>query len=263
MATINDLPIELYQFIFRNYLSIQDLFNCRLVNKKFKQSTYECVNRLVINESDIRENRWFYNNELINDDDVISFECFKEIRSRSIFNLNKYLKYLKITFDINNYQKLKNELSNLNNLINLESLEIYSNYYDRFDDIKLDLNLKNLKYFKFCINGKNNVCELNAPKLEKIEFRSKSDILIKSNPESIKHLITQNYDDELRIFKNLEIIEFKDGNNLNENLSSYFNNLKQLKIHDYNYYRPTGLIEKLKKIKKLDRDIDIYLYGNN
>ena len=60
MTTINDLPIELYQFIFKNYLSIQNLFNCRLVNKKFKESTYECVNRLVIGEYNLKIIKWFY-----------------------------------------------------------------------------------------------------------------------------------------------------------------------------------------------------------
>ena len=96
---MNDLPaLDVWPIIFRN-LSIQDLFNCRLVNKKFKEFSdhSDGINSLVIGKPNaFDEHYWYYNNQSIKDKEIISLKCFRLIKSLSIFNLDKYLKYLKI-----------------------------------------------------------------------------------------------------------------------------------------------------------------------
>ena len=54
MKSINELSEKSLKLIFRN-LSIKDLINCRLVNKKFKEisDNSDHIDRLVIGEPDL------------------------------------------------------------------------------------------------------------------------------------------------------------------------------------------------------------------
>ena len=188
MKEITDLPVDVWPIIFRN-LSIKDLFNCRLVNKQFKyfSDNTDGINKLIIGQPDYYDDYyWYYNNKLIEDKDMISLKCFRSIKLLSIFNLDKYLKYLKI-YDY----ELK--LEEISNLINLESLEL-GRYYSNRRNQQI-INLNNLKVL---VSNEFSV-QLNATKLEKIQFDNMKYINLNSNPESIKHLITIDYDNKLEI----------------------------------------------------------------
>ena len=262
MSGINDLPADdLWPIIFKN-LSIQDLITCRLVNKKFKKfiSSANLINKLIIGQLNYNNDDlyWYYNNTPIKDEDIISLKCFRSIKSRSIFNLDKYLKYLKIN-------DKEFELEELSNLINLESLEFGSlQLGEKFNYNQQIIHSNNLKVI--VCNSIDLSIQLNESKLEKIHFHNMNRIKLNGNPESIKHIVTRNYDNRLEIFKNLEIMELEDIS-INENLLIIFKYLKQLKINlthsdiSYEIIKRNNLIKNLYDKMQLKRELDIYLEG--
>lgn len=265
MIGLNDLPLELYYIIFSN-LSIIDLLNFRLVNKRF----FNLSKNIKINEFKIPkeylDGYWFYDNQkndLIKEVNIINFKYFQRMISLSLLNLEINLNYLIINSIEDN---LEFNLADLSKLINLECLEIRCELYgNQF------VNFKNLKIFLFKFeniefdNDNNYKFYLKTPKLEMIEF-NRMNFIHFNHTESIKNIKTFFYEDQLKIFNNLERIQLNISQNLDGNLLFIFKKLNQLRILDQDFFNlnnetKNNIIKILNDRITLERKINIFIKG--
>ena len=183
---------------------------------------------------------------------------------RSVLNLGQNLRRLHLNFSDLPCSKMQN----FNSLVQLEQLEIECCYL-----IELcTLTLPNLKIFKFHSRHRYRpgTLKMKTPKLEALDCDDLSVIEI-DQPEAIKHLKTELYHNRLEEFKNLEVLECGDIQNVNKEILSILSKLKVLCVYEIDAKKleieeSRNLISKMSFIMKqklvLRRtELKVYLQG--
>ena len=208
---MNQLPYELFSFILQ-HCDIDDLFNVRLVSKKFNSVVSDFKPReLVFDNAFKYMYNWWWTNERI------EFNCVLDtsrlfLLSSSIVNLS-CLKRLILDGKNRNYQF---QLEDLNRLHRLEQLEVNLNLIDlrSLTDETSTLSLRNLKILyifhePFTRLDKLKYLKFDTPNLETVRLEGTcSSSFQVVNPLSIKHLKVYAFVNHLSVFENVVYFEY-------------------------------------------------------
>lgn len=202
-SIFDNLPLEIYQFIFENYLDLNDLFRLALVNKRFNFIVKQCRMQELIFENGFKYRyNWFGINESIDLKRVIDkSKLFVLLKNRQ-FNLDS-LRRLKIDHLRDSF---KISLKTISELKRLEVLEIFLDQCKRKDN--MELCLPELKVLSFLSNCKYTIVHFDLPKLEILDINCHSlKSITFSNPFTVRKLKTYDFKIELSLFINIEQFE--------------------------------------------------------
>lgn len=232
---MDDLPIELVIFIFKNYLNLTDLLTTRLVCKKWKMLSEDRsikIKDLIINDVvDGFKTRWFYDDKLINYEYAIRYSTFVSLKSIYKFDIN--LKRLHFYCTDPSYLDF-NQLNSLTQLEQLD-LQITCDLDDR-DKVR-ELSLQNLRILKLSYFNKNySINDIGKCKIQlktpNLAFLKCYELLWISidGLNAIKYLEVDfhNEDKMMGLRDCLETYQCNAFPNLSEDFLSLFSNLKML-----------------------------------
>ena len=260
---LNNLPFELYETILE-YLDLNELLNVRLLNRRFKLVVSEFrIKELIFRDLKKRlcvqhKDNWFHLNKPQNCHAIIDISRIK-LLSSSIFKIQNlkrlFISELGINGTIN--------LDNVNEFKQLEHLE-FSFYLNKINiDKNRKLSLSNLKSFSFSFirisddlknEDINSIIEFDTPSLEAIRLSKGSDLVYFkfNNPSTIKYLSLTFYDEDTKIFKNVEYLCVLVEITISSNFLSKYPNLKEIRIHEFRDDK-NSLIDNMQK-----KDLKIY-----
>jgi len=260
-----DLPVELYYEIFTQHLPIRDLFNCRLVCKRWYAiiSTIKLRN-LVIAEDEYKftlNRKWFGTDESRKMNEIDTLHTILCPNLSSSIQIESQLKsYLfsgiKQLFIHSNYLSFKSsDLGDcLNHFTKLETLEILNLELQS----ESRLCLPNLKVLNISVRG--DLFVLDTPKLEtvKIQFLNCIDNIKFIYPQQIRHAEFQEKRKLLRKFSNLEYLYCKRFEAIEDNFLMNYPKLKQIHFDGNDQ-----VFAKLKSQKERfhKKDLKIYFLG--
>lgn len=255
-----DLPVEIYHEIFRNFLPIQDIFNCRSVCKRW-MAIIDLIKlrSLVIAEDEYKftlNRTWFGSDEGIDTLHTIlcpnlsrSIQIESQLR-RSLFSSVKQL------YIHSNYLSFKSsDLGNcLNHFTRLERLEILNLEIQA----ESKLVLPNLRSLNIIVRG--DLLILDTPCLEKlkIQFLNTIDNIKFLYPKRIKYAEFQENRKLLRQFTEIEQLYCKRFESIEDDFLLNHPQLKQ--VH---FDGTDQVFAKLKAQKERlhRRDLKIYFLG--
>lgn len=256
-----NLPVELWTLIFENYLSIQDLVNCRLVCRRW-HSIVKClnINSLVIYDNHPPKycEKWFGTNNEI--DRIHSFKIIKNYESPTI-NLDKtiFSKTKKLCFY---FARIKIQIHTLINSFKcLEQLELVE--FDNLGTTKCDLILPNLQILNFdnsFFEHKTNFCFPKLTNLRIINSRYPYQVnrIEIRYPESIVEFICKKFNnDQVKKMKNLQSFYCGKMNQVDDDLLAVLTKLETI------YFTgEKNVLNNLIRQKKLYKRNDLkLLYG--
>ena len=277
---MNQLLYELFPFILR-HCDIDDLFNLRLVSKKFNNavSDFKPAELVFDDEFEYLYNWWWTN-------ESIRFNCVLDtsrlfLLTSSIVNLS-CLRRLILDGKNQNY---KIQLEDLNHLHRLEQLEFNASLIElrplvgasatesaRYETSKLSLrNLKILYIFTSTFRGESKLQYFifDTPNLESVcldldHFVTDQHDFRVVNPLSIKHLNVYSFGNHLSVFKNVVHFEYSgDIYNWNEesevDILETFPKLNEIHVLK-NYSRVLDIL--LQRTERSNRDPMKVYYGD-
>ena len=264
---MENLPVELYQGIF-DCVTIEDLFNLRLVSKQMKNhvKNYPIKELIFMNKfNKLRYNWWFTNKTICYNGYAISKLSLLNVPFLNFQNLN----YLKTNrFDLNDTISLRviNE-----NCVNLKSLEI-SLYHCKKDEF-YEISLLNLQVLFIDLEHEKiaKKIEINAPNLEALNLCYFQDGKYPFHKIKINHYLSIRYLKivgihlkNVSIFKNLNYLECPYTKQLNERILMNLPKLKELRT-----FNPTSTRQSLNNLirimsqKIITKRLDFQIYHNN
>lgn len=245
---MDQLPVEVYQYIFK-YLEIVDLFDLRLVNKRFNNIVSEfSVKELIFQTGYKFRYNWAFSRRPINYLNVIP--AAKQFVLRSGLFRCKGLRYLKIS----QFHKSRGmKLSHINSFVNLIQLEVDAGMYSSNDHL---LNLPKLKVLSFSISyvSKKPGLLFDLPKLEMLDLDCTLHGVTFKYPQTIKQLKVQKCEPMMNVFRNVERFECFHLNNIDPtkqlDLFAIFPQMNELLIEEDRNNRLRQIIAEKASLEK-------------
>ena len=235
-----------------DYLSIEDILNLKLVNKRF----YQCINEnvsikdlaLTSDYDLLYSRRWFYTYDLINLQNLIKYVLHDNV----YLNLNQpILSQLKQLF----IYKTKISLETLNSLDGLVHLEIFKSEIKSITENNV-LSLPMLEILNLNWSEYDNNLLIDSKKLQRLKLHRNAVELV--HPESITYLEVEYYNcckKFLPSCTNLEHFYCCDLDDLNE--FNLIKNLPKLKSIHFDQPKET-FVSLINEKKRLNKDLKIY-----
>lgn len=271
----DNLPTKFYHFYLFNYLHLNDIWNFRLVSKKFYRivKSYEVTSLSFMNYNGKRNYKWLTKIAKLKDLDFSKLDLLNK-PSNNFLNLKDLRIFCKTPLSF--------RLEYLNKFTKLENLRVGIKYLDTNDDL---LRLPNLKQFYMKIDVEDECWELtpglirmDTPNLQNLELYTNAtrqtrhlyiiDNLIKfEHPHSIKFFKFIEHNGQLSLFENLECLElyifFESELTIINDIPKLVN-FKKLRIRFH--FGPSityrKCIDKLKDLFKVKKeDVQIVLEG--
>ena len=253
LSGFDDLPIVICFQIFR-FLNVHNLFNLRLVCKKFYQSlkVFKICELIFHNHDSLSlfRTNWAFVNQPISQLNSLSITYQPLLKAKPLFEIN--LKRLRI-----NCEKNKIEINDLNKFHELEHLEM-DTFCLKTENNKLSLN--NLKILTIKFFEIKTSIEVDAPNLNSLNINCKPSDSIKFNyPLSVKKLQCHLFIDDFKIFENVEYLNV--FSNLNsQTLQTILSFLKLEELHiQTDLLNIVPEIQKDCKLKR--RNLKVYARG--
>lgn len=259
MMSLDQVPNELLQNHILYYLTIEELLNCRLVDKRFRANvdSLNLKSFFVYDSVRVKETGLLNNlRSFLNYDKELGYQHYvclpkdKEHWLNTLFKFGFFSKLRELYFvgdlHLNTPSTLKQITSNLKYLLVLE-LDFTITFYSQ-DEFVIELNLDELKLLSIsCLNEIDDDFKvvINCPKLQKLKVSSYIIYVFKLvHPHSITHLdVDFFFDGWMNELVNLEILTCTHIGDLDEESLNYFTKLKEL-----HYYKPG--IMKLKELRE-------------
>ena len=268
---MNVLPDELISFIL-NQLSLDDILNCKLVNKQFYSIIVNHVrikDELVVSDCDYLplNRRWFYTYHFISLYNLIKFECLDQIE----FMLNQSI----ISNQLKQFYVYESCISFklLNHFKRLEQLEIVKSFIQNEHGENI-LKLPNLKIFfiRFLHLPESHLRSkltqnlvFDLPNLRKLKidgFHEAFEFSLK-DATNLSHLELKHFSNSSKFIEsaiNLEYFycEHLEEQDLKGNLLEKFEKLKSISL---NYYCSHAFVAMKRQREEFNRNFKIYYLG--
>ena len=197
-AVIDDLPPEMVCELFK-YLPPKDLAVCSMVNKRWHSiyTAFKLHSLVVIGHPDYDINQWNYPVRRIEETERCSSAMFRRLVEKPLLsNLRRLaLPAPSSEFDLN-------ELNRFKRLVHLEIC------IEDSDEVKVHLNLPQLKVLVFYNLYDNRALSIDCPQLSTLLYNGERDekLLEVKHPETITMLETNLLGPQLATFKNVECL---------------------------------------------------------
>ena len=210
MVSIEDLPIELYSFIYK-HLSVIDLARCRRVNKrlKFTVDDYKLDELTIGDRNENTGDRWYFTNKNININNSVKladmFGADYSTLTDQIMKLGLLRKLKRLKLTATGTVNGSKFFSYLIKFPNLEQLNI--DFGLSLTEDNKSINHENLRILYIRHVQANDTLVVDTPKLNALVHGGYFDSIQIVNPQSIKFLHSQfllTVGSDLSSFYNLE-----------------------------------------------------------